>query len=73
MTKGWVRSFFEKNTSLERMPKEVAEIWPEVMKQSDEELMKSAKGFFVDMHKIGVLIPMLLESGFLKKKKESDV
>ncbi len=69
MTKGWVRSFFEKNTpSIEKMPKEVAEIWPEVMKQPDEELMKSAVGFFVDMHKIGVLIPMLLESGFLKKR-----
>ncbi len=66
MTKGWVRSFFEKNTSLERMPKEVAEIWPEVMKQPDEVLMKSAVSFFVDMHKIGVLIPMLIESGFLK-------
>jgi len=68
MTKEWARPFFEKNTSLDKMPKEVAEIWPEVMKQSDDALMQSAKAFFVDMHKIGALIPMLLESGFLKKK-----
>ncbi len=72
MTKGWVRSFFEKNTSLDKMPKEVAEIWPEVMKQPDEELMKAAVSFFVGMHKIAVLIPMLFESGFLKKNDVPD-
>ncbi len=68
ITKGLVRMFFEKNMSIERMPKEVAEMWPEVMKQSDDALMESAKLFFVDMHKIGALIPMLIESGFLKKR-----
>ncbi len=67
MTKSMVRPFFEKNTSRHNMPKEVAEIWPEVMKQPDEELMKSVTHFFADMHRIGVLIPMLLESRFLKR------
>jgi len=71
MTKAWARSFLEKNTSLEKMPKEVKEIWPEVMKQSDDELMKSVMHFFVDMHKHGILIPALMESGFLKKREES--
>ena len=70
MTKSWVRSFFEKNTSVDKIPKEVKEIWPEVMKQSDEELMESVKHFFVDMHKHGILIPMLVESGFLRKREE---
>jgi len=71
MTKGWARSFLEKNTSMDKMPQKVKEIWPEVMKQSDEELMKSVMHFFVDMHKHGILIPMLMESGFLKKREES--
>lgn len=72
MTKSMVRSFYEKNANSKKLPKEVAEIWPEVMKQSDDKLMESAKSFFVDMHKLGVLIPMLLESGFLKKKDPSE-
>lgn len=71
MTKSWARSFLEKNTSMDKMPKEVKDIWPKVMKQTDEELMKSVMHFFVDMHKHGILIPMLMESGFLKKRKES--
>ena len=70
MTKGMVRAFYEKNVHSDKLPKEVAEIWPEIMKQPDNELMKYAKGFFVDLHKVGVLIPMLLETGFLKNKKE---
>lgn len=70
MTKGWARSFLEKNTSIDKMPKEIKDIWPEVMKQSDEELMKSVKHFFVDMHKHGILVPALMESGFLKKHEE---
>jgi hypothetical protein len=72
MTKSWVRSFLEKNTSLNKMPKEVQEIWPKVMEQPNEELMKSVKHFFVDMHKHGILIPALIESGFLKKKEEPE-
>lgn len=72
MTKSWVRSFLEKNTSLNKMPKEVQEVWPKVMEQPDDELMKSVKHFFVDMHKHGILIPALMESGFLKKKEEPE-
>lgn len=72
MTKSWARSFLEKNTSVDKMPQEVKDIWPEVMKQSDEELMKSVMHFFVDMHKHDILVPMLVESGFLKKREESE-
>lgn len=36
MTKSWVRSFFEKNTSVDKMPQEVKDIWPEVIKKSDK-------------------------------------
>ncbi len=71
MTKGWARSFLEKNSSVDKMPQEVKDIWPEVMKQSDEDLMKSVMHFFVDMHRHGILIPMLMESGFLKKREET--
>lgn len=72
MTKGWARSFLEKNTSLEKMPQEVKDIWPDVMKQSDEELMKSIVHMFVDLHKHQILIPMLMESGFLKKREDPE-
>jgi len=68
-----VRAFYEKNVHSDKLPKEIANIWPDVMKQSDTELMKSAKGFFVDMHKIGVLVPMLLDSGFLKRRENPDI
>ena len=70
MTKSWVRSFFEKNTNLDKMPQEIKDIWPEVMRQSDEELMKSIRHLFTDLHGHGILIPMLMESGFLKKREE---
>lgn len=73
MTQGMVRAFYEKNVHSDKLPKEVADIWPEVMKQSDDKLMESAKGFFVDLHKHKVLIPMLLESGFLKKKEAPEL
>jgi hypothetical protein len=73
MTMSMVRSFYEKNVHSDKLPKEVAEIWPEVMKQSDDKLMESAKSFFVDMHKIGVLVPMLLDSGFLKKRESPEL
>ncbi len=71
LTKSLVREFFEKNTSLEKMSPEMQEIWPDVMNQSDDALMESAKSFFVDMHRIDALIPMLLESGFLKRRDDS--
>lgn len=64
------RQMIEKSMASESLPPEVAEIAPEMLKQSDEQLLEWMKGFFVDLHKGGVLIPMLLSSGFLKKKAE---
>jgi len=72
MTEGMVRRFYEKNTHYEKLPKEVAETMKEVMKQPDRELMKYAKHLFVEMHEHGVLIPMLLETGFLKKREADE-
>lgn len=68
MSKGMVRPFYEKHTRFEQLDKDTAEAMKEVMKLPDEELLVYAKSFFLDMQKKGVLIPMLLESGFLKKK-----
>jgi hypothetical protein len=66
MPRGMARSFLESNAKRGKLPKEVAEIWPEVMKQSDDILMESVKGTFVELHNMGALIPMLIDSGFLK-------
>jgi len=73
LAKNMVRAFYEKNVQSDKLPKEITDIWPEVMKQSDDKLMESAKKFFVDLHKIGVLVPMLLESGFLKKREAAEL
>ncbi len=66
LSKKTVRKMFN-NMVIEKMSKDVIELWPDVLKQPDEELMKSAKHVFIDLHKANVLIPMLLKSGFLKK------
>jgi len=44
----------------------------EVMKQSDEWLLESAKAMYLDMYNAKVLVPMLLSNGSLKKGKESE-
>lgn len=68
LTESAARTFFEKHIHYDELPKEEAETMKEVMKHPDEKLMEYAKGFFVEMHKRGLLIPMLLQSGFLKKR-----
>jgi hypothetical protein len=67
VSKNTVRAFYEKNVNPEKVPEIVADIWPDVMAQSDDKLLESAKATFVQLHEIKALIPMLLESGFLKK------
>jgi len=66
------RRIFETSLNRGRVKKELAEIGREILTRPDSELLEYAKGFFVDMHKAGALIPMLLESGFLKKNQTSD-
>jgi hypothetical protein len=73
LRKDMVRTFYEKHVHYEELPKDVVEIMKEVMKQPDEELMKYAKPFFADLHKAGVLIPMLVKTGFLKKREEAEL
>jgi len=69
LPKSEVRAFYEKaSKSVEE--DELKEIMVEVLKQPDEELLESAKKTFLDLHKAGILIPMLIKSGHLKPKIE---
>lgn len=72
LAKGSVRAFYEKNVHYDSLPKDIVETMEEVMKQSDSKLMEHARHFFVDMRKHRLLIPMLLKSGFLKKREEPE-
>jgi len=72
MPKSGVRGFYERAFASEKNPKEIHEIMPEVLKLPDEELMKFAGEFFLDLHKAGVLIPMLLRDGYLKRTDAED-
>ena len=70
MTKDMVRGFYEKSAQSVSRDKEVSDIMKEVLKLPDEELLKYAEKTFLDLHNKGVLIPMLIQTGFLKKKEE---
>jgi hypothetical protein len=70
MSKDMVRGFYEKSALSVYKDKEVSDIIKEVLKLPDEELLKYAEKIFLDLHNKGVLIPMLIQTGFLKKRKE---
>ena len=61
------RRMYEKSLNSGHLTQELEQAAREVLKRSDSELLKFAQGFFIDMHNVGALIPMLLQSGFLKK------
>ena len=67
MPKSAIRGLFEKNATAEDRPEELQKIMPEILKLPDEKLMQCAGRMFVDLHKAGVLIPMLLRDGHLKR------
>jgi len=69
MSKGMVRGFYENSVKSVSHDKETLEVMQEVLKLPDDELLKCAKKTFLDLHNRGILIPMLLESGFLKKDR----
>jgi hypothetical protein len=71
MAKSQIRSIYEKAVTDESYPKAVQEIMPEILKMPDEELIQYAGKTFLDLHKAGVLIPMLLEQGALKRTDTS--
>jgi hypothetical protein len=66
------RHILETSVNRGRVQKELADVGREILSRPDSELVEYVKGFFVDMHKAGALIPMLLESGFLKKNQTPD-
>lgn len=63
-----VLEFYKKNSTGVKDPV-LKEIMTEVLKQPSSELLKSAKKTFLELHKNGILIPMLVESGYLKPRK----
>lgn len=65
LRKGLIRAFYEKNTSAVKDEKLKA-MMSVVLQQPDEKLLEYGKSTFLDLHKHGVLIPMLIKSGFLK-------
>jgi len=73
MTKDMVRDFYKKSAKSVKDDKDVSEIMEEVVKLPEEELMKYAEKAFLRFHEMRVLIPMLLESGFLKKKDAPEI
>jgi hypothetical protein len=73
MTKNMVRGFYEKSINSISHDKETVEVMQKVLKLPDEALLKCAEKTFLDLHNAGILIPMLLESGFLKKTAKPDL
>jgi hypothetical protein len=71
MPKSAIRQVFESAVTSERYPKEVRELLPEVLKLPDEELVTSAGKRFLELHLAGVLIPMLVNTGYLKRTDDS--
>jgi hypothetical protein len=67
MPKSAIRDVYEKAVASEKYPKEVQEIMPEVLKLPDEKLIEYAGRTFLEMHRAGVLIPMLVRQGYLKR------
>jgi hypothetical protein len=63
-----VRDFYIRTTEKVE-EKELRHEMQKVLKQSDDWLLEAAKSMYIDLHKHKVLIPMLLESGSLKRKK----
>jgi len=66
------RQILEKSLRSGHVKEDVAQTATELLTRPDAELLEYVKGFFVEMHKAKLLIPMLLQSGFLKKNDAPD-
>ena len=64
-----IRSFYEKATSTVE-DRKIREIMNEVLKQPDNQLLEYAKKTFFSLHEEGLLIPMLIKAGHLKRREE---
>jgi len=67
MSRSQMRSILEKAAASDSGPKELRDIMHKVLKQSDDELMESARHLFLDLHQANTLIPMLVQQGHLKR------
>lgn len=70
LKKSAVRKFMEKGFEVATNPM-LKEMSTDVLAQSDDILMESAKKTFLDLHQHGILIPMLVKNGHLKPADKS--
>ncbi len=72
LPKDKVRQFLFKNKDNPKTPKELKEVSDLMEKETDDKLMEYARGATVKLYQDGILIPMLLHSGVIKRKEEID-
>jgi len=70
LPKSKVRQFLFKNKDNPETPKELKEIFGLMEKESDDTLMGHAKNATIQLYRDGILIPMLLHSGIIKRKED---
>jgi hypothetical protein len=72
LPKNKVRQFLLKNRNIPKLPKELKDVFFHMEKETDDELMEFVRNAAVRLHKDGILIPMLLDSGIIKQRKDLD-
>jgi len=71
LPKSAIREMLRKASESDAYPKDTREFIPEMLKLPDETLIKFAGETFVELHKAGVLVPMLSQQGYLKRRDVS--
>jgi len=72
LPKEQVRSLLLKNKDNPNISSDLRDTFGLMERETDDELMKLAKNTFIDLHKKGLLIPMLLDSGIIKRREDLD-
>lgn len=70
LPKNKVRQFLFKNKDNPDTPKELKDVFALMEKETDDKLMEYARGATVKLHQEGILIPMLLHSGIIKRRED---
>lgn len=70
LPKNKVRQFLFKNKDNPKTPKELKEVFALMEKETDDKLMEYTRSAMVRLYQDGILIPMLLHSGIIKKREE---
>lgn len=68
LPKSKVRAFMFQDKRYENLPQEVKDILEKIKQESDDKIIVYARGALVSMHNYGILIPALLQSGYLKQR-----